>query len=190
MIRKALDIANRIHYEQMRKYSDQPYIMHILRVAGKVANYTDDKDMIAAALLHDTIEDHPNKITLDFIKTEFNERVAKLVDELTNASKEMKLPRAERKRLDVEKLCTVSKEAKFIKIIDRTDNVKSLINDITANPKNKDLASFGLKYCKESLYLFDQVYEHCEPNEELWYGLNDALILLEDTAKKVLNNDV
>ena len=68
-----------------RKYSNQPYQVHLQAVAKLVASVSDDPEMIAAAWLHDTVEDTP--ATLDDISGNFGEAVAELVENLTDVSK-------------------------------------------------------------------------------------------------------
>lgn len=69
---------------QRRKYTDEPYIVHPAAVAELVRSVTDDEQMIAAAWLHDTVEDTPS--TLQDIESHFGPRVAKLVDMLTDSA--------------------------------------------------------------------------------------------------------
>jgi len=69
---------------QQRKYNNQPYDVHLHAVAKLVASVTDDPEMIAAAWLHDTVEDTP--ATLDDIAESFGTAVAELVESLTDVS--------------------------------------------------------------------------------------------------------
>lgn len=83
MIDHALAFAYDAHEGQLRKSGD-PYIIHPLAVAQTVHDWGLDAEAIAAALLHDTVEDTP--VTLEDIKTGFGPNVARLVDGLTKLS--------------------------------------------------------------------------------------------------------
>ena len=70
---------------QKRKYTDEPYVIHLREVALLVAEHGGDDAMIAAAWLHDVVED--TAITLDEITAHFGEDVASLVFALTDVSR-------------------------------------------------------------------------------------------------------
>jgi (p)ppGpp synthase/HD superfamily hydrolase len=123
---KAADAAARWHVHQRRKGSAQePYINHLLEVASLVTQATDgtEPDTVIAALLHDAIEDQG--VSAEAIAGEFGEHVADLVMEVTD---DKKLPKAERKRLQVENASKKSREAKLIKLADKTSNVRAVAN--------------------------------------------------------------
>jgi GTP diphosphokinase / guanosine-3',5'-bis(diphosphate) 3'-diphosphatase len=82
-INKAYNFAKEAHKNQLR-LSGEPYITHPLEVAKILANLNLDTTTLAAAILHDVIED--SKITIDVIKKEFNEETAGLVDGVTKIS--------------------------------------------------------------------------------------------------------
>lgn len=77
MLKKAAEFAERAHRGMVRKGSDIPYITHPLEAAVIVSGMTDDEELIAAALLHDTMEDAG--ITKDELEHNFGRRVAELV---------------------------------------------------------------------------------------------------------------
>jgi (p)ppGpp synthase/HD superfamily hydrolase len=125
MIYRALMFAKAAHKGQNRKYTNEPYIVHPIRVAQAVMLYPIvTEDMIAAAILHDVPED--TEFTIEQIICLFGPEVGNLVDELTNKSKATGKPRAERKLMDRERLSKVSKKAKIIKILDRIDNLNDM----------------------------------------------------------------
>jgi GTP diphosphokinase / guanosine-3',5'-bis(diphosphate) 3'-diphosphatase len=98
---RAADAAARWHVHQRRKGAAQePYINHLLEVAGLVAEAThgEDADLVIAALLHDAIEDQ--EVPSELITKEFGSKVAALVQEVTD---DKSLDKAERKRLQIEK---------------------------------------------------------------------------------------
>ena len=84
---KARDYAISAHarINQLRKYTFQPYDVHLKGVAELVAMVTDDEETIAAAWLHDTVEDTP--ATFEDIEREFGHGVKALVMELTDVSR-------------------------------------------------------------------------------------------------------
>ena len=77
LLDKAIIFAVNAHRGQLRKGSNAPYILHPMEAAAIVAAMTDDEEVIAAAVLHDTVED--TAVTLDEICEQFGKRVAELV---------------------------------------------------------------------------------------------------------------
>ena len=149
-ISQAARLASLAHTGQYRKYSnsDQPYICHPMRVAGRVSLVHEaTNEMIAAAWLHDTIED--TDVTEELLLKEFGPVVTKLVVEVTNPSKQHKhLKRAVRRKMDHDYLATVSREAKIIKLCDRLDNLADLPTDPLVPP---DFRKLYLKETKDLL---------------------------------------
>lgn len=78
--------ATQVHAEsgQRRKYTDEPYIVHPTAVVELVRSVTDDPVMLAAAWLHDTVED--TATTLNDIENHFGPEVARLVEMLTDTA--------------------------------------------------------------------------------------------------------
>jgi (p)ppGpp synthase/HD superfamily hydrolase len=139
--------AKAAHKGQFRKYTNEPYVTHPIRVAHAVMLHPIvAEDMIAAAFLHDVPED--TEFTIEQITNLFGQEVGTLVDELTNQSKATGLPRAERKSMDRERLKTVSKKAKIIKMLDRIDNL---------NEMHGAEYDFKKLYVGESLWLADSI---------------------------------
>lgn len=83
LIKKAYTFSERLHHNQKRA-SGEPYIIHPLSVAMILAKMNMDEQTIAAALLHDTVED--TSVTLEDIEREFSPEIAKLVDGVTKLS--------------------------------------------------------------------------------------------------------
>ena len=126
LVTKALEFATRAHTDQRRKGErEEPYINHLSEVAWLIAQATegDDATLIAAGLLHDTIEDQD--ITHETLAREFGQDVANLVREVTD---DKSLEKAERKRLQVEHAPHKSDRAKVLKIADKTANLHSILN--------------------------------------------------------------
>jgi GTP pyrophosphokinase len=80
VVRRACELAERAHAGQQRA-SGEPYFRHAAAVARILADLRLDPEAIAAAILHDVVEDTP--VTLDEVRREFGERVARLVDGVT-----------------------------------------------------------------------------------------------------------
>lgn len=147
VILKAAAFARQAHAGQRRNYSDRPFVVHPARVAGRVAAHPRATEaMVAAAFLHDVVEDTRN--SLADVADEFGPEVARLVNELTNPSIGMKAPRRERDQLDREHLAVVSAEAKIIKLLDRIDNLQ----EMAEAPRG-----FVRKYCEESRLLAEVI---------------------------------
>lgn len=124
----AASFSAQCHTGQTRKGErGEPYINHPLEVANLIANVggIDDIDILVAAILHDTVEDCG--VTVEEISKLFGETVATYVLEVTD---DKSLPKAERKRLQVEHAPHLSTGAKTVKLADKISN----INDITNSP--------------------------------------------------------
>jgi GTP pyrophosphokinase len=77
LLRRAYDLADQAHADQKRA-SGEPYIQHCLAAAQMLADLRLDTDTLAAALLHDTLED--TEVTYEQLEEEFGQEIAKLVD--------------------------------------------------------------------------------------------------------------
>lgn len=110
---------------QIRKFTKKPYWIHPKAVAKIVGQVTDDQEMIAAAWLHDTVED--TLVTIEDIQKEFGERVAQLVENLTDVAKPEHGNR--RTRIEINQLHTEKAvpEAKTIKLADIIHNSYGII---------------------------------------------------------------
>ncbi|MEH6650571.1 MAG: HD domain-containing protein [Motiliproteus sp.] len=126
LVERAREFAISAHQRigHQRKYSQQPYQVHLEAVAKLVASVTDDPEMIAAAWLHDTVEDTP--ATLGDIENQFGTGVAELVETLTDISKASDGNRVLRKRLDLEHSAKGSARAKTVKLADLIDNCSDI----------------------------------------------------------------
>jgi len=121
---RAADAAARWHVHQRRKgAAEEPYINHLLEVASLVAQASNgkDPDLVIAALLHDAIEDQ--EVPRQLIAREFGEKVAALVEEVTD---DKTVEKSERKRRQVELAHKKSKVAKMIKLADKTSNLRAI----------------------------------------------------------------
>lgn len=124
-ILKAARAASIWHASQTRKGSKaEPYIFHLFDVAELVAGVTDGPDMIAAAFLHDAIEDQ--KIPAQVIADMFGEAVAEIV---VLMSDDKKKPQAFNKEHQVTSAATLPDRVKLLKLADKTANLRSLAAD-------------------------------------------------------------
>ena len=122
---EARNFADQAHAGQVRKYTGAPYITHPIVVAGTIASITDDIEMIAAAVLHDVVEDC--EVSLPEIENRFGHRVSQFVSEVTDVSTLEDGNRAARKALDRQHLAQASAEGKTIKLADLIDNSPQII---------------------------------------------------------------
>lgn len=145
LIDEAKQLAGKAHEGQVRKYSGMPYIIHPVEVATivqTVEGHTDE--MIAAALLHDVVEDCD--VTFEQIAEEISPEVAELVRGLTEVSKPEDGNRAVRKAKDRDFLAQQNAEVQTIKYADIISNTQ----DIRANDP-----SFAKVYIEEMKLLLD-----------------------------------
>ena len=110
---------------QVRKYTGEPYIEHPRAVVALVRSVPHDEAMLAAAWLHDTVEDTGADIAT--ILHEFGPDVGALVDWLTDVSKPSDGNRKVRKALDRVHLSKAPPRAKTIKLADLIDNSRSIV---------------------------------------------------------------
>ena len=124
----ALHFAADKHRDQRRKNREaSPYINHpieVVEILGRVGGVT-DLPTLQAAILHDTIED--TQTTSEELEACFGAEVRRLVEEVSD---DQRLPKAERKRLQIEHAPHLSPKAKLIKIADKISNVR----DVTHSP--------------------------------------------------------
>lgn len=121
---RAADMAARWHVDQRRKgLAAEPYINHLLEVASLVTEATGgtNTDVVIAALLHDSVEDEG--VTSETLAAEFGQHVANIVSEVSD---DKTLPKSERKRLQVTHAPYKSREAKLIKLADKTSNLRTI----------------------------------------------------------------
>ena len=124
IIEKAEQFAVQAHGPQKRKYSGEPYIVHPIEVSQIVRTVPHTNAMVAAAILHDVIED--TEATYDDVVVNFGVIIADLVNELTDVSKPEDGNRAVRKALDRAHLAKASANAQTIKLADIISNSKDI----------------------------------------------------------------
>ena len=129
---------------QLRKYTFEPYIVHPQEVAGIVAEVDGTAEMIAAAWLHDTVED--TGVTIELIRAEFGQEVAELVGWLTDVSRPDHGNRAQRKAVDRAHTAAAPAAAQTIKLADLIANTRSIVQH---DPK------FAATYLEEKRQLLE-----------------------------------
>lgn len=142
--RRAEEFATAAHARagQVRKYTGDPYIEHPRAVVALVRSVPHDESMLAAAWLHDTVED--TGVTIDEIRDEFGHDVADLVAWLTDVSQTTDGNRKARKAIDRAHTAKAPPRAKTIKLADLIDNSRSIVE---RDPK------FALVYLEEKRLL-------------------------------------
>lgn len=152
-VKAVQDFAGKAHGEQMRHYTPDRYIVHPIQVMQLCTEYTQDETMLAAALLHDVLEDtQVNKeAMLCFLLSVMEEDKAKrtlgLVIELTDVYTKKKYPtwnRRKRKAMEASRIEQTSSEAQTIKYADILDNINEL-------PKDDEFSTVFLKECRSLL---------------------------------------
>jgi guanosine-3',5'-bis(diphosphate) 3'-pyrophosphohydrolase len=151
ILEQVKSFAEKAHGAQRRKYKDEPYIMHLVRVMGLIKKYSSSLPVLAAALLHDVLEDTPvrkNELH-DFLKTIMSppdaDRTIKLVVDLTDIYTKANYPnwnRRRRREKEASRLAHTSAESQTIKYADIIDNSLDIVN---ADP---DFAAVFLRECK------------------------------------------
>jgi len=120
----AANFAAAKHCGQLRKGADkEPYINHPIAVANILANVAGITDSVtlAAAFLHDTVED--TATTPAELEANFGAEIAAIVGEVTD---DKSLPKAERKRLQIEHAPNISSRAKLVKLADKICNLRDI----------------------------------------------------------------
>lgn len=150
--KQAWEFAKQAHKGQVRKFINKPYFdAHVQKVNGIVKQYTNDEDLLIAALLHDVIEDcyEDKDVGYHEIKDIFGERVANLVKELTSLDDELDYD-YDGNKTDylIDKMINMSDDALIIKLADRLQNISDAF---TANE------NFRNKYFEETSRIIDDL---------------------------------
>jgi (p)ppGpp synthase/HD superfamily hydrolase len=136
ILEKIRDFANKAHGTQTRKYSTDPYIVHPVRVMETLKKYDASRAMLAAALLHDVLEDTPVSPVemVTFLKTllpdDEAELTLKMVTELTDVYIKSAYPewnRRVRKDKELDRVIKISPDAQTIKYADILDNSTEIV---------------------------------------------------------------
>lgn len=136
ILNQIADFGDRAHGEQRRKYSPDRYMVHPIRVMKNCQNYTDDISILAAALLHDVLEDTPvseqeiRVFLKDLLTEDQTERAIKLIVDLTDVYTKEAYPnfnRRTRKEKENDRMATIHPDAQTIKYADIIDNTDEIV---------------------------------------------------------------
>ena len=129
-IAEAFALAHELHQHQVRKGSGVPYIAHPMAVAALVAEFGGSEEQVAAALLHDTVEDCGGLPVLERIREQFGDRVADYVWQCSDSHEAPKPPWQDRKEEHVRVVTEGSPELKLIIAADKLHNGRAILRDL------------------------------------------------------------
>lgn len=167
LLDRAIVFAVRAHAGTERRGKGFPYIVHPMEAVEIVATMTKDQELLAAAVLHDTMED--TDTTVEQIRTEFGDRIASLVasesDIVVDGVSEEDSWHA-RKQAAIDRLARASHDAKMVALGDKLSNMRAIARD----------------YAQQGDALWN-LFHAKDPKEHEWHyrGLADSLRELRDT---------
>ncbi|NMC77800.1 MAG: HD domain-containing protein [Chloroflexi bacterium] len=126
---EALILAFSLHADQKRKGTSVPYIAHLLGVTSLVLENGADEDEAIAALLHDAVEDQGGIQTRRLIQQRFGERVAQIVDGLSDSHTTPKPPWRESKEKYLAHLRQADASVRLVSAADKLYNACSILKD-------------------------------------------------------------
>lgn len=147
---------------QERKYTCEHYHVHCEEVANLVTSVPHTDEMVAAAWLHDVVED--TQVPLYLIGALFGSKIEGLVSDLTDVSKPQDGNRARRKAIDRAHTAAASRDAKTIKLADLISNSRSIV---ALDP------DFARTYLKEKRLLLDEALTDGDP---ILWGMADEIV--------------
>lgn len=127
---KAIEFAVKAHADSERRGKGFPYVIHPLEAMSIVASMTPDQELLAAAALHDTVED--TGVTVDDLRREFGDRVARLVEAESDVFVEGLSDEAswhDRKKAAIDRLAAAPYEAKMVAMGDKLSNMRAIWRD-------------------------------------------------------------
>lgn len=167
LLDRAIVFAVQAHAGTERRGKGFPYIVHPMEAMEIVATMTPDQELLAAAALHDTVED--TDVTIERIRAEFGDRVASLVaaesDEVVEGVSEEDSWHA-RKQAAIDRLARAPHDAKMVALGDKLSNMRAIARD----------------YAVQGDKLWS-LFHASDPKEHEWHyrGLADSLRELSDT---------
>lgn len=179
LIIKAFNFAYKVHQVdqfQIRKGKAVPYILHPLSVANRLSRIGASDEVIAAGILHDTIEDCKpyGSITKELLEKEFGVDVARMVNDVTEQDKS--LPWDERKQAALDHVPQMQNDALLVKSADVLDNLADQIEDFK-ELGDKMFENFGATKEKQ----LDRYERLVEAFEKTW-NENPILPSLKEAA--------
>ena len=168
LLDRAIIFAVKAHTGTERRGKGFPYIIHPMEAMEIVATMTTDQELLAAAALHDTVED--TDVTIEDLRLEFGNRIASLV---AQESEEMPEGMSEeeswhdRKQAAIDRLAKAPLDAKIVALGDKLSNIRAIA---------RDYAEIGDALWKR--------FHAKDPKDHEWHyrGLADSLRELQDTA--------
>lgn len=130
LLDRAILFAVHAHAGTERRGKGYPYIVHPLEAVSIVATMTADQELLAAAALHDTVED--TEVTLEQLRAEFGERIASLVaDESEDRPEGLNEEESwhQRKQAAIDRLAKASHDAKMVAMGDKLSNMRDIARD-------------------------------------------------------------
>ncbi|MBR4660223.1 MAG: bifunctional (p)ppGpp synthetase/guanosine-3',5'-bis(diphosphate) 3'-pyrophosphohydrolase [Bacteroidales bacterium] len=167
LLDRAIIFAVKAHSGTERRGKGYPYIVHPLEAVEIVSTMTSDQELLAAAALHDTVEDTP--VTVEQIRAEFGPRIASLVaaesDQMVEGVSESDSWH-DRKQAAITRLAAAGRDAKMVALGDKLSNMRAIARDYAIQGD----ALWSLFHAKD-------------PRDHEWHyrGLADSLRELEDT---------
>jgi (p)ppGpp synthase/HD superfamily hydrolase len=155
-VEQAIRAAAVLHKDQLRKGSMPfPYVTHLVATAFTLMDYTDDEDVIIAALLHDTLED--TDYTVDELQEDFGGKVRELVEAVTEpkSTPENKITWRDRKNTYSQQLKKAPKDAVLIAAADKIHNFRTLVEDYT-DSHERFIQDFGKNF-DERIEAYQQI---------------------------------
>ena len=162
LLDRAIMFAVRAHAGTERRGKGFPYIVHPMEAMEIVSTITSDQELLAAAALHDTVED--TDVTIDDIRREFGDRVASLVQIESVGDDEGTWH--ERKKKAIDRIAGAPLDAKIVAMGDKLSNMRAIARD----------------YAVQGDALWNLFHAN-DPKDHEWHyrGLADALRDLKDT---------
>lgn len=165
LVQQAAEYAAEAHKRDLRKGTTIPYLSHLWSVAALVLEHGGDDQQVAAALLHDVVEDHGGETRLREVRSEFGDEVARLVEALSDSVVDAtvgqrKPPWRERKERYLAHLSEVDERVALVSACDKLHNARAIVADLRA----------------EGPALWER-FNAKDPADQLWYyeGLVAAL---------------
>lgn len=167
LLDRAIIFAVHAHAGTERRGKGFPYIVHPMEAVEIVATMTPDQELLAAAALHDTVED--TDVTIDQIREEFGERIASLVASESDTFEEGVSEEDSwhsRKRAAIERLANASHDAKIVALGDKLSNMRAIARDYSMQGDS-----------------FWNLFHSKDPKDHEWHyrGLADSLRELSGT---------
>ena len=167
LLDRAINFAVRAHAGTERRGKGFPYIVHPMEAMEIVATMTPDQELLAAAALHDTVED--TDVTVEQLRAEFGDRIAGLVaaesDAFVGGVSEENSWHA-RKQAAIDRLARAPHDAKMVALGDKLSNMRAIARD----------------YAVQGDALWN-IFHAKDPKDHEWHyrGLADSLRELQDT---------